>query len=92
MGVIDKSKFESRCSAGCSNSDYHLHRTTCCRGFCVEDDELLQLYFDPTDSTKWIWLVEGCICPICGSQNWSLVEVERTEDVPKEWKWATNEQ
>lgn len=89
VSVIDKFKFESQWGVGCSNSDYHLHRTTCCGEFCVEDDELLQLYFDAVDPTKWIWLEEGCACPLCGSSDWKCVEVESVDDVPHDWKWAT---
>ena len=54
MGVIDKYRFEHRGGHGCSNSDYLLHKTTCCGSFCVEDDELLDLYIDPTDLEKTI--------------------------------------
>jgi hypothetical protein len=89
MSVIDKNKLESRWAVGCSNPDYNLHRTTCCSNFCVEDDELLQLYFDPADSTKWIWLEEACTCPFCGSNGWKLAEVENVDDVPVSWNWAS---
>lgn len=88
MGLIDKWRFEARGSVGCSNSDYRLHRTTCCGAYCVEDDELLQLYFDPADLSRNILLIEGSPCPICGSQQWDLTEVEDMNDVPPDWLWA----
>jgi hypothetical protein len=94
MGVIDKYRFESRGGGGCSNSDYHLHRTTCCGGFCVEDDELSDLYLDPSDLSKRVSLLRGSAddspfpCPLCGAGAWDLVEEEELSAVPASWRWA----
>ena len=94
MSVIDKYEFESRGASGCSNSDYHLHRTTCCGRFCVEDDELSDLYLDPSDLSKHISLLRVPTdtnpfpCPFCGGINWELVEVAELSAVPEPWRWA----
>ena len=89
MGVIDRYRFEKRGGFGCSNSDYHLHRTTCCGGYVVEDDELLDLYFDPTDLSRRIDLWEPPKpCPLCGAVEWDFTEVEELADVPESWGWA----
>jgi hypothetical protein len=94
MGVIDKYRFEERGGGGCSNSDYHLHRTTCCGGYCVEDDELSDLYLDPADLSRWVSLLRERSdtspfpCPLCGAAEWELVEVQELADVPDEWRWA----
>src|SRR5690348_10324259 len=94
MGVIDKYRFEERSRAGCSNSDYRLHRTTCCGGFCVEDDELSDLYLDPADLSRRVSLLRErsdtspFLCPLCGAAEWDLAEVRELADVPEEWRWA----
>lgn len=92
MGVIDKYKFESRGGHGCSNSNYVLHRTTCCRRFCVEDSELADLYVDPTDLTRRMPLWRGgedeFPCPFCGTLVWDLSEVDELDEVPSDWHWA----
>jgi hypothetical protein len=88
MGVIDKYRFESHGASGCSNSAYHLDRTTCCGGYCVEDDELHGLYFDPADLTRHIDLWDTKPCPLCGAVEWELVEVSELADVPAAWRWA----
>ena len=83
VGVIDKYKFERFGGVGCSNSDYRLHRTTCCGGLGVEDVELLGFYFDPTDLGRRIELVQGCSCPFCGVKDWGLEEVNELNEVPE---------
>ena len=94
MGVIDKNRFEKQGGGGCSNSDYHLHRTTCCGRHCVEDYELSDLYLDPNDlSIKVSLLGSGTDtfpwpCPLCGKAEWDLVEIQELYEVPKEWRWA----
>jgi hypothetical protein len=88
MGVIDKHKFESRRGFGCSNSDYVLRRTSCCGAYCVEDDELLALYLDPTDMTRTFNLWGDEPCPFCQSSSWELLAVDELEKVPGDWKWA----
>ena len=37
MSLIDKFTLESRSHGGCSNSHYHLCRTTCCGHFGLDD-------------------------------------------------------
>ena len=89
MGVIDKYRFESRGRVGCSNSDYRLHRTTCCGGFCAEDDELLTLYFDPEDLGRRTDLWDPPKpCPLCSAAEYDLAEVTELADVPESWRWA----
>jgi hypothetical protein len=93
MAIIDKYKFEHGGGVGRSNSDYHLRRTNCCESWCVEDDELSDLYLDPTDLTKKISLLTTpgvpIACPFCGSFKWGLSEkVLDVAQIPESWKWA----
>ncbi len=89
MRIIDKYKFEHRGGRGCSNSDYHLHKTTCCGSFCVEDDELMNLYLDPNDLSKVVKLWGEIDCPFCGSKDWELKEILAIPEVPSSWHWAS---
>lgn len=89
MGIIDKYLFEKRGAHGCSNSDYLLHRTTCCGRTCVEDNELLELYVDPDDLNRRVTLRGDVVaCPFCGSVKWNLEEILDVADIPDEWRWA----
>jgi hypothetical protein len=95
MGVIDKWCFEARGGHGCSNSDYRLHKTTCCGSYAVEDDELLELYIDPADLNKRVDLGYSPRdgeppprCPFCGAEKWDLIEIDAPSDVPEAWRWA----
>src|SRR5688572_757209 len=94
MGVINKYRFETRGGHGCSNSDYRLHRTTCCGGCCVEDNELSDLYLDAADLSQRVSLLREpsdaspSPCPLCGVFEWDLAEVQGLADVPDEWRWA----
>ena len=94
MGIIDTYRFETRGGGGCSNSDYHLHRTICRGGYCVEDDELSDLYIDPADLARWVSLLRErsdtspSPCPLCGAAEWELVEVQELTDVPDDWRSA----
>ena len=88
MSLIDKYAFESRSRSGCSNSDYRLCRTDCCGHFGVEDDELLDFYFDARDLSKHVFMEEGINCPACGAKAFSYQEVEEFADMPEEWRWA----
>jgi hypothetical protein len=88
MSLIDKHGFEMRSHAGCSNSDYQLCRTECCGRFGVEDDELLDFYFDPVDLSRHIFLERGAACPFCASKNFSFEEIEEITEMPAEWRWA----
>lgn len=98
MAVIERFRFESRGAFGCSNSDYHLQRLTCCGTFVVEDYELSDLYFDPGDLSKRISLLRNSddtaplVCPVCDAEEWDLVEVEGLSDVPEPWRWACRPQ
>jgi len=89
VSLIDPYKFESRSRAGCSNSDYHLRKTGCCGGFGVEDDELLDFYFDSTDLSRRVFLVQGVSCPFCGAKNFRRQDVEDPAEIPDNWRWAT---
>ena len=91
MALIDKYIFEARSGAGCSNSDYHLCRMECCGGFGVEDIELLDFYFDPTDLRRRIFLGQEGPCPICGKQDWDFVKVDDFAEMPPEWRWAAGQ-
>jgi hypothetical protein len=94
VSVIDKNRFEQRGGGGCSNADYHLHQTTCCGAYCVEDDELSDLYLDGADLSRRVSLLREQLdtslfpCPLCGTVEWDLVEVQGLADVPDEWRWA----
>lgn len=88
MSLIDKYAFESRSRSGCSNSDYHLCKTDCCGHFGVEDDELLDFYFDARDLSKHVFAEKGVSCPICGAKNFTCQEVEEFAGMPEEWRWA----
>ncbi len=97
MSIIDKYRFEHDSGIGCSNSDYLLHRTSCCGSFCVEDYELSNLYLDPNDLHKTVSLLGASgddspwPCPFCGAKEWDLCEVQELRDVPDCWKWACSE-
>ncbi len=88
MSLIDKHTFESRSRAGCSNSDYRLCRTDCCNRFGVEDDELLDFYFDTRDLSRRVFAVKGTPCPVCGASPLRYEEVEEFAEMPAEWRWA----
>ena len=88
VSLIDKYAFESRSRSGCSNSDYQLCQTECCGRFGVEDDELLDFYFDPTDLTRHIFIGHDVSCPFCGKQGWDFIEIDDFAEMPAEWRWA----
>lgn len=93
MSVIDKVRFETRGARGCSNSDYRLCQATCCGRYCVEDEELGDLYLDPADLGRTVSLLgaQGDLpppCPMCGAPEWDLTEVRELPDVPASWTWA----
>ncbi len=88
MSLIEKYPFERRGARGCSNSDYHLVRTTCCNAFAVEDDELLDLYVDPQDLSRVVDLAKEERCPFCGAEHWNIEPVEDFALMPAEWRWA----
>ena len=96
MRIVDKYRFESRSRGGCSNSDYLLQRTSCCGRYCVEDDELSDLYFDSGDPSRRITLLRlpsdpPIPCPCCGALEWELREVTAIGEAPEEWSWAYHE-
>ena len=89
MLTVDKYLFEKRGATGCSNSAYRVQLVTCCGRPVVEDDELSDLYFDATDLSRKISLLQpSAPCPLCGAAGWSLVAVEDFADLPAEWRWA----
>ena len=89
MRILDKYRLETHGANGCSNSDYLLCRTTCCGGHCAEDVELHTLYPDPRDLTRRmdVWDPQTS-CPLCGVNEWDLIEVTAEADVPEPWRWA----
>jgi hypothetical protein len=64
------------------------------RGYCVEDDELSDLYFVPAYLSRRVSLLRDrsdaspFLCPLCGAAEWDLVEVQELADAPVEWRWA----
>ena len=88
MSLIDKYTFEDKSRSGCSNSDYHLCRTTCCGRFGVEDDELLDFYYDASDLSRQVFAEKGVPCPLCGSTDFSYELVEDFAQMSAEWRWA----
>jgi hypothetical protein len=88
MSLIDKHTFERRSRSGCSNSDYQLCRTDCCGRFGVEDDELLDFYFDPSDLSQHVFMERGTPCPFCSAKNWGFEEIDDFAEMPAEWRWA----
>ena len=93
MGTIDKYRFEARGARGCGDSDYNVCQTTCCAAWCVEDDELSELYFDANALSSVIILIsvygdEIVVCPVCGAHPWDLVRPDELSGVPEAWRWA----
>src|SRR5271163_2047379 len=88
MSLIEKHLFEKRGGCGCKESDYNLLRTTCCKTFIVEDDELLDYYFDPNDLKKTVHFSKGEPCPFCGNKNWSYEDIDDFSLMPESWRWA----
>ncbi len=90
--LIDKKIFETRGGFGCSNSDYTLVRTTCCGNFAVEDEELLDLYYDSENLNKVVKLFEKQNCPFCNKNDWDFEEITDSLIVPNAWQWAVSKQ
>ena len=88
MSLIDKWAFQSRGGCGISESDYNLLRTTCCKSFFVEDDELLDYYLDPNDLNKVAHLLKGSPCPFCGSKDFGFEDIVDFALMPEDWRWA----
>ena len=88
MSLIDKWAFESRRGHGISESNYNLLRTTCCKSFLVEDDELLDYYVDPNNLEKVVQLLKGSSCPICSSKDFNFEDVDDFTLMPEAWRWA----
>ena len=95
MGLIDKHLFEKKRGFCGGDSDYHLHRMSCCGSSCVEDDEVSDLYVDASDLSKHVSLLRESAeaassipCPFCGATDWELHEVLEVIDLPPEWSWA----
>jgi hypothetical protein len=88
MSLIDKWAFQSRGGHGISESNYNLLRTTCCKSFLVEDDELLDYYIDPNNLEKVAQLLKGSSCPFCGSNDFSFEDIDDFTLMPNAWRWA----
>ncbi|CAA0104246.1 Uncharacterised protein [BD1-7 clade bacterium] len=82
---IDKIGFESSSSKGCSSSHYTFMKTNCCARVGVEDLELSEFYFDPSDLTKSVNLFEELTCPFCQSGSWELAPLNSYEVPGTEW-------
>jgi len=54
----------------------------------VEDDELLDFYFDARDLSKHVFVEKGVSCPVCGAKDFAYQEVEEFAETPDEWRWA----
>ena len=88
MGSIDKIEFESRGARGCTNSDYNVAKTICCKSYVVEDDELNDVYFDPIDLEKVIDVTYSGNCPLCGNPVWDYCQVANWPQENTGWEWA----
>ncbi|MCM0082215.1 hypothetical protein L4X63_11500 [Geomonas sp. Red32] len=88
MGTIDKHIFEQAGARGCSNSDYNLAITTCCKSYIVEDDELNDVYFDPKDVSKVLDLTSLEKCPICSKDDWDYNIFDEWPRDETPWSWA----
>src|SRR4051794_14865342 len=81
MVTLESKVLEKRGARGCSNSDYRVALLTCCDRQVVEDQELSDLYFDPTDLSRKVSLLgpPGAApepCPLCRARDWDFVLVD----------------
>ena len=76
MYVIDRNKFSNHSKYGCSQSDFALCITNCCKSFLVEDDELLDYYTNPENLGIIIHFEPNSICPFCSSVAFSFTRIE----------------
>lgn len=90
MHLIDSHKFEKAGFQGCSNSAYNLLKTSCCKKYCVEDIETLNLFIDPGDPAAVKRLYEEFPCPFCNEKKYNLTPIQDIDSVTEhcEWKWA----
>jgi hypothetical protein len=93
MLYLDQHVFEKAGASGCSNSAYRVVTLTCCDRQVVEDDELSDLYFDPTDLSRKVSLLgtrdaPPIACPLCRATDWEMLPVEEIADVSGRWRWA----
>ena len=93
MFTIDKHVFEKAGAIGCSDSSYRVVIVKCCGRQVVEDEELSELYFDPTDLSRKLSLLGAhgenqLRCPLCRATDWSLAPVDDVVDVSEEWRWT----
>ncbi len=66
-----------------ADSRHHLCRTQCCGQFGVEDNELLDFYFDPNDLSKLIFMDEHIERPFCGAKSLLYEEVTDLAKIPE---------
>ncbi len=88
MSTIDNIVFEKAGARGCSNSGYNLVETTCCHSYMVEDDELNDVYFDPSNLGNVIEATYSGSCPICGANDWDYIQLNEWPREPTNWQWA----
>jgi dihydroxy-acid dehydratase len=88
MKTINQLEFEIWSSLGCSNSDYRLVETTCCRTLMFEDIELNDLFFNPRNSKDVLHVYDDfSICPICKSEHWDFIDYEGNSQLPNNYQW-----
>ena len=86
--TLDKKRFETWSKIGCSNSEYSFVRTLCCSKICVEDNELHELFYDSSDSTKKMNLWTSSLsCPICGESKWEVSDISEPLNTPEQNSW-----
>lgn len=90
MGTIDDLTFKKAGAAGCSNSDFNLGITGCCRRHVVEDRELGDIYFDPKDLSRRVSLLDKPACPFCGAAEWAISLFAEWPKERTEWMWASH--
>ena len=84
----NKNKFEKWSGRGCSNSSYVFVVTNCCLSFCVEDEELHELFYDSNDPSRYISLYENDLsCPICGNEKWEYTDKLGINDGREYTEW-----
>ena len=88
MGTIDKYLVENAGARGCGDSDYNLAITTCCGTYVIEDDELHDVYFDPTNLSKVVGVEELERCPVCLKKEWDYTVFAEWPRKETPWMWA----
>jgi hypothetical protein len=88
--MVNKHTFEQRGAKGSVDSYYILSRTSCCGNVGVQDIELHEFYYDPTNLKKVVNAYYSLDCPFCYKYRWELSEVSNVTDLPMPWAWAVS--